>query len=356
MKKLAISISLAAAAAMLAACGNASQQGSTPAAVSPATIRGAMAPAPAPRSVSAARLNHRASWIAPDAKLAPRLLFISDYGAGDVDIFTMPGMALKGQLTGLSFPEGDCADAGGNIWVANTGASAMQLYSRTGALLKTLSVYGEYPAGCAVNKSTNDLAVTNIESTSGGAGNLMVFANASGTPTTYTNPSFYLYFFVGYDNAGNLFFDGMDSSRVTSYFAELPAGGSTTQLISLSGGTLHVSGMIQWYRSGNYLALGDQACGGSPSSCIYWLSLSGSTATITGTTNLTNYQGGAVCDLAGGVIAANGQRYIAGSDYESCGYTATTANRWPYDAGGTPTNYNAGAGLVEPLGAAVSTK
>jgi sugar lactone lactonase YvrE len=77
------------------------------------------------------------------------LLFICDYGANDVDIFTMPQMALKGQLTGLSFPEGECTDASGNVWVANTGASAMQLYSRTGTLLKTLSVAGEYPSGCA---------------------------------------------------------------------------------------------------------------------------------------------------------------------------------------------------------------
>jgi hypothetical protein len=114
--------------------------------------------------------------------------------------------------------------------------------------------------------------------------------------------------------------------------------------------------MIQWYRPGGYLALGDQACGGSAASCIYWLSISGTTGTITGTTDLSNYEGGAVCDLAQGVIAGNGARYVAGADYESCGNTPATANRWRYDAGGTPTNYNNGAGLVEPLGAAVSTK
>ncbi len=356
MKTLAISVSFAAAAVAFAACGGTSQQGSAFAPQSSSATRHAMVPAPAPRSIPAARPNHRKSWISPDAQRAPRLLFISDYGADDVDIFTMPDMALKGQLTGLSFPEGECSDAGGNVWVANTGASEMQLYSRTGTLLKTLSVADEYPAGCSVNKSTNDLAVTNIENTSGGPGNVTVFANASGSGTPYVNPSIYLYFFAGYDNAGNLFFDGMDASRVTSYFAELPAGGSSTQLVTLSGATLHVAGLIQWYRRGEYLALGDQACGGRPASCIYWLSVSGTTATVTGTTNLSNYEGGAVCDLAGGVIAANGERYIAGPDYESCGYTATTANRWPFDGGGTPTNYATNAGFVEPLGAAVSTK
>ncbi len=241
-------------------------------------------------------------------------------------------------------------------WRSRVRPPASVIYSRTGSLLRTLSVPDEYPAGCAVNKSNNDLAVTNIENISGLPGNVTVFANATGTGTPYTNPSLYLYFFVGYDNAGNLFFDGMDASRVTSYLAELPAGSNDTQLVALRGGTLNVAGMIQWDRSGGYLALGDQACGGNPSSCIYWLSLSGSTATITGTTDLSNYEGGAVCDLAGGVIGANGERYIAGPDYESCGYTASAANRWPYDAGGAPTDYNAGAGFVEPLGAAVSTK
>lgn len=356
MNRIAVLLSLATVAAALAACTGTPQENSALATDSSAAIRGALVPAPAPRSISVPRPNHRKSWISPDAKGAPRLLFISDYGADDVAIFTMPKMALKGQITGLSFPEGECTDASGNVWVANTGASAMQLYSRTGTLLRTLSVAGEYPSGCAVNKSNGDLAVVNIENTSAGPGNVTVFPNATGSGTPYTNPSFYLYFFVGYDNAGNIFFDGMDSSRVTSYFAELPSGSNNTQLISLSGATLHVAGMIQWYRPGGYLALGDQACAGSAASCIYWVSVSGTTGTITGTTDLSNYEGGAVCDLAQGVIAGNGARYVAGADYESCGNTPTTANRWPYEGGGPPTNYNNGAGLVEPLGAAVSTK
>ncbi|HEX3671744.1 MAG TPA: hypothetical protein VHT92_08605 [Candidatus Cybelea sp.] len=361
MNRIAVLLSLATVAAALAACTGTPQENSALATGSSAATRSVRVPAPAPRSISLRRPNHRKSWISADAKRAPRLLFISDYGADDVDIFTMPKMALKGQITGLSFPEGECADASGNIWVANTGASAMQLYSRTGTLLKTLSVAGEYPSGCAVNKSNGDLAVTNIENTSGGPGNVTVFAHASGVGTPYTNPSLYLYFFVGYNNAGDLFFDGMDSSRITSYFAELPSGSGSTRLITLSGATLHVPGMIQLYRPFGYLALGDQACGGNPASCIYLVSIYGTTGTTTRgrvmkTTDLSNYEGGAVCDLAQGVIAGNGEQYLAGADYESCGYTASTANRWAYDSGGIPVEYNNGAGLVEPLGAAVSTK
>jgi hypothetical protein len=346
---------LCTAVAVLAACSSPTAQ--QPAALTPPASNAAhprMIPAPAAH-IGAARPHHGKSWISPDARRAPRLLFIADYGSSVVDIFTMPNLALKGQLTGFSFPEGECTDLSGNIWIANTGAMQLLQYSRTGTLLRTLSDPGEYPSSCAVNKN-GDLAVANIENASAGPGNVTVFANASGSGTPYTNPSFYQYFFVGYDPNGNLFFDGTNSSRTSSYLGELPSGSSSTQLITLSGGTLHTAGFIQWYRTGAYLALGDQACGGTTSSCVYWVSVSGSAGTITGTTSLTNYSGGNVCDLVQGVIGANGERYLAGMDYEYCGYTATTTNRWPYEAGGSPTNYNYTAGLVEPIGAAISTK
>ncbi len=345
---------ICAVAAMLAACtSNNTQQSSILAPTAPNAANHAVVPVPA---VGPARIrpDHHKSWVSPDAKRAPRLLFIPDYGASEVFIFSLPSMALKGTLTGFDFPEGACTDASGNIWIANTGAEEMELYSRTGTLLKTLPVSNEFPAGCAVNKSNGDLAVTNIESVSG-PGDVMVFANASGSGTAYSNPSIYEYFFAGYDPSGNLFFDGTNASRLSSYLAELPAGSSNTQLINLTGGTLGTAGMVQWYKVGNYLALGDQACGGTTSSCIYWVSIAGSTGTITATTNLTNYEGGSVCDLVQGVIAADREKYVTGPDYESCGYTPTTANRWPYEAGGSPTSYNNSAPFVEPIGAAVST-
>jgi SMP-30/Gluconolactonase/LRE-like region len=350
---------IACAGASLAACGNATTPTSTlaPPVSGAAAAHHAAVPSVAARPNAAVRLNHKKSWVSPDAKRAPRLLFITDYGAGDVNILTMPDLALKGTLTGFSYPEGACSDASGDIWIANTGASQMLLYSRTGTLIKTLAVPYEYPAGCAINKRNNDLAVINIEDTSGNAGNVMVFKNATGAPATYTAPNFYLYFFAGYDDNGNLFFDGQDVSRLTSYLAELPNGSGNPQLLTISGATWHVAGFVQWYHQGGYLALGDQECNGYPSACIFFLSISGSTANVTGGTTLTTYQGNPVCDLAEGVIAANGERYLAGADYESCGYTPITANRWAYPAGAAPTNYNDSvANFVEPLGAAVSTK
>ncbi len=351
---------ICAVAAALAACSSGGSQQTSALAPTQATLPAfklGMPPAPAAEIVGAVHPDHHKSWISPDAQRAPRLLFISDYGSSDVYVFTMPAMALKGTLTGFDFPEGECADASGNIWIANTGELEMEQYSRTGTLLKTLSDAGGFPASCAVNKANNDLAVANIENSSGGPGNVTVFTNASGSGTPYTNESFYEYFFVGYDPNGNLFFDGTNESRTSSYLAELPAGSSNTTLITLSGGALYTAGLVQWYKVGNYLALGDQECDGNAgTSCVYWVTVSGSSGTITATTDLSNYEGGAVCDLVQGVIAANGERYLAGADYEYCGNTPITANRWPYEAGGEPTNYNNTTSFVEPIGAAVSTK
>ena len=130
---------------MLAGCSNTGSASSSstlavPSGGAGAALKRAAVPSVAARPDAAVRTDHDKSWVSPDAKRAPRLLFISDYGAGDVSIFSLPGLTLKGTLTGFSFPEGECSDASGNIWIANTGASQMLLYTRTGTLVKTLSV------------------------------------------------------------------------------------------------------------------------------------------------------------------------------------------------------------------------
>lgn len=128
--------------------------------------------------------NRGKTWISPDAKGLARLLFISDASALTVDIFSMPGLALKGQITGFTSPYGLCSDAHGQIWVADVDANQLKLYSRSGTLVRTLSDPG-FPYGCAVNQNTGDLAVINVETLSSIYGDVVVYKNASGSGTSY---------------------------------------------------------------------------------------------------------------------------------------------------------------------------
>ena len=297
----------------------------------------------------AVRSDHHKSWVSPDAARAPRLLFASDSGTNNVYMFTMPGMALKGTLTGWNEPQGECSDKNGNVWVTNTNANQIVLLSRSGLVIGSVSDPDGYPVGCAVNPTNGDLAVTDIFDFSE-AGGVLIYHNGSGSPTRISNPAQYEYFFDGYDSNGNLFVDGFSYPSFTFTISEIPAGSSSMNTVTISGNEPVFPGMVQWYRSGDFLAVGDQECNGNPTSCIDWYSISGSTASYLGQTQIASYTSGAVTDLVQGVIAANNQKYLAGGDAGGA-----TENRWVWPNAFKPTNYN-NSTVVEPIGAAVSTK
>ena len=293
--------------------------------------------------------DHHKSWVSPDAQRAPRLLFVSDIGTGDVYIFTMPDMKLKGTLTGFADPQGECSDTHGNIYVANTSEADLFEYSRTGKLLNTYDTdkYG-YPLGCAVNPLNGDLAITDYVGLSEGPGQVLIYSSASSTPTVLTNPNQYYYYFADYDAKGDLWVDGDDA---TGGYILSDCGTSSCSTITLTGGKINVPGAVQWDQKENTWVLFDQRCGGKYAACSYLVSGSG---VIGQATSYKNSNGTAICDLIQGVIAAYGKKYLAGGDYDFCGYDKGSANRWQYPAGGTPTNYT--MNVSEPVGAAISTK
>lgn len=293
--------------------------------------------------------NHGKSWVSPAVKGAPRIMFITDYGADVVDIYTMPDLALKGQITGFDGPQGECSDKSGNIWITNTNTSQVFKYSRTGSLLATLNDTGYFPVGCAVNKQNGDLAVSNIVSTAGGSGNVAVYPGGSGSPSFLTNPSQSEYFFPAYDKSGNLYVDGFSSSFILSV---CPSGSGSCSTMNVSGATPFFPGGLNWDRVNGQLLIGDQECGGNIESCQYQANVSGTTATIVGTTILSNFDGTA-CDVDQGTIAPF-SKYFAGGCI-TFGTSVSSAARWAYPAGGTPGHYN-NSGLVEPIGAAISNK
>jgi hypothetical protein len=352
-------LGVTAAAGLLAAC---SGGGSPSSALAPATGMNSYSlghvPALKDHVTLTARIskplhpNHHKSWVSPDAKNAPRLLFISDDGTNTVDIFKMPSVAPKlvGVLTDFSEPQGMCTDASGNIWVTNTGTDQIIQISRTGTTLATLSDPTGFPVGCAVNKKTGDLAVTNIIDNSGN-GEILVYANATGTPQQFTSPDVFEFFFPAYDNAGNLYADGEGSFGYA--LTELPAGSTTLQDVAVSGGTLFFPGGVNWNTGTSSLLLGDQECGDSEASCIYSATVSGGTATITGVTNLSDLSGGTAFDLDQGTVSPQGRYFAGGTISEDSNPSA--ANRWAFPGGGTPTNFN-DTTLSEPIGAAISNK
>lgn len=324
-------------------------------------------------------VDHRKSWISPQMAGAPRLLFVSDDSTNDVDVFTMPALALVGTLTGFSEPQGLCSDTNGNIWVTNEGTQTIYLVTRGGLLINVVYDPDGYPVGCAVDPATGNLAVTNIYNvTLSGPGETEVYPAGGGPAYSYANPAQYNYYSVGFappsgsdhDTAGDhdtgdhhhhhhyhgstLYVDGLTSYSVF-ILSKLTSGSSSMTTVPIHGGTIYFPGMVQWDRAGNYLAVGDQLCLDTETSCVYHVGISGSTGSITGVTNLLNYNGTSVCDLVQGVIAAHGLKYLAGGDYEYCGYAISSVDRWPYPAGGSPTNFNDYV-VGEPIGAAISTR
>jgi hypothetical protein len=355
-------LSLAAMGALLASCSGNSTVGAGPqsASISPLETMSHLDGRLTSTSIAAgpSRAIHpdrRKSWISPDIRRAPRLLFGSDYGTGDLDIFSLPTLALKATITGLSGPQGMCSDNDGNVWAANTNTQQLLEFSRSGLLLNTIDDSYGYPVGCAVNLKNGDIAVFNIFNVSG-AGGIYVYACPSCTPTEVTIPGGYFNYFGGYDPRGNLYVDGKDSSGSFTV-GEVPAGSSSGFVISVAGGTLYFPGFVQWYKPGNYLAVADQLCNDSNASCIYWIAISGSSGTITGQTTLLNPAGGQICDMVQGVLNPVGEKNVVGSDYEYCGYASSSFDRWLYPAGGLPTNSaNFTSSYSEPIGAAISVK
>ncbi len=93
-------------------------------------------------------------------------------------------------MTGFRDSAGECSDANGNVWVANPAARQMIELSHAGSVLKKIKDDDGYPASCAVNASTGDLAVTNLYGlmVSGSMGGIDVYAGARGKPANIPIP------------------------------------------------------------------------------------------------------------------------------------------------------------------------
>lgn len=299
---------VSAAIVMLAGCSAGSQ--------SPVTPVGAM------------QQTRGRSWMAPDAKRSD-LLYIAEQ-IGSVDVFSYPKGTLKGTLTGLPDPQGECVDKNGDVFVTTFGGQEIVEYAHGGTSpIETLQNPGEEMEGCSVDPNSDTLAAINFAPMGGsGNGGVSLYAHASGSPTVLTDPNLLLGYQLGYDDKGNLFLDGVNASRQFE-FAELPKGSSTFKEISLNV-TIATPGGVQW--DGKYVAVGD-ATGGK----VY--QTNGAGGKVKGTMTLSD---------SDGIF----QFFISGKTFIGPNADSTTAMFWSYPAGGTPTKTLTGIG--DPFGAVVS--
>jgi len=284
--------------------------------------------------------------MSPDAAKTKDLLYVSNLDSGTVNVYSYPDDKQVGTIKGdYDGPDGICVDKKNNVWVVNNSGASLFEYKHGGKTpIATLSGI-PLPIGCSVDPTTGNLAVTNYGYGSAGGGAVSIYAHAKGTPTVYTSSKIAHFNFCGYDPKGNLYADGTDASQTVFYFAELPKGGRTLKLITLTGGRIGYPGMVQW--DGKYVAIGDQGNYGSYEDAIY--QTTGAGGKIVHKTPLNAGAGEEIIGFwiqGSTVIGPNATEPHNSSDEGSVGF-------FKYPAGGKPTKILK-KGFDYPQGSAIS--
>jgi hypothetical protein len=157
-------------------------------------------------------------------------IVVSDASDNVVDIFNTAGVQTA-QLTGFSEPQGLALDMAGNLYVADTNNSRIQVYAPgfKGAP-RTIGDSGEFPAGVAIDGKGN-LGVANILTTSDGSGSVSFFNKGGTLLTTLTNANFTKVLFDAFDDKGNLYIDGTNASG--AFVAGEVVGGVSGKAITI---------------------------------------------------------------------------------------------------------------------------
>lgn len=185
-------------------------------------------------------------------------------------VFAYPSGALVGSLGVGGDGGGDCADANGNVYIADNAQIFEYAHGGTKPLL-TLTVPGTRATGCSVDPSTASLAVV----FAGTTGDIAIFPQGSTAPALYTSGVDAAY--CGYNEQGDLFVDGFGTGNVSA-LAVLRSGSSGFTNIALKS-ALGLPGQVQW--DGSYMTY-ESVTKGDVS--ISRLDIDGSSASVVGTT------------------------------------------------------------------------
>ena len=285
------------------------------------------------------------SWMSPTAR-ATDLLYVSNVFSGTVSVFSWPGLNVVGSLKGFQEPSGLCIDKAQDVYIVDFSAEEIYEYAHGGnAPLRSLADPGGSPNACSVDRVTGNLAVANQYGgyPSESAGNLEVYPGASGSPREYTDLDIFAYWWPAYDNKGDLFFDGFNSSFSAFYTAEIRKGSTSPKSITLNQ-TFGFPGSLLW--DGKYLL-----CVDSTVNVIYQFAISGKKGIEVGSTKL----GGATSILQFWVTGKNG-KHREGQTVVGADTGASAVEVWPYPAGGSSPTKMTTQSIDDPEGAAVSLR
>ena len=272
------------------------------------------------RPVTAARLSPtpRYATIFPDRhRRLKHFEYVFNFYGSYAGIFNYPkSTAMIGQINGAGGQ--GCTNVlygyGNKIfWNPGRQDNLISEYKVPQKLLRSLTLDYTFTSSCAMNTS-GDLAVGILLGNSyGPGGQVVIYKNATGTPTVYNTPLAKEYF-NGYDPSGNLFADGEGGASYNFMLVELPKGSSQFVTIKTSNAP-EFPGSVQW--DGHYLTVFDQI-----TSETYQYTVSGTTATLK---NTIQYSG--VGDCAQTWI-------VKGLLY--CGDVENGGEVFNYPAGGAP--------------------
>jgi hypothetical protein len=274
---------------------------------------------------------HRYESVTPDKHKKKKKAadqYLSSFDGSTILQFDYPKSdASIGTISGVTDPSGECTNVlygvgKKDFWVSAAGSDELDEFAYGGTSpVKTLSESTGEPAGCAIDPGTGNLAVAIL-----GAGDVVVFANATGSGTTYPDGLESTYF-DGYDTSGNLYVDGDNTSGAFALL-ELPKGSSTFETLTLSNSVLS-PGQVQW--DGKYITVDDQSA-----KAIYGYTCSGTSCTLEQTVSLSGSSDCVQTWIAKGVVfcpdAGNEEGYVY--KYPAGGsFIATLTGSWDLPIG-----------------------
>ena len=267
-------------------------------------------------------------------KTSSQDLLYADTDSGMIFVYSLPdGKFEQSFHIGLSSVL-ECSDAIGDVFVTSpnlSGSGSIYEFAHGGSKpVATLTDPGE-PYACAVDPTTGNLAVANSSDPGNPYdphyGDVAIYAGAQGQPTRYYSSVFTQPFSCTYDDSGNLYILASAEGYDYPQLVRLPHGSGPFEQINVDKtitGGVNFDPNVQW--DGKYVTVSSSTNSVKDPTDIYQLSISGSHATVVGTTELTvrAQHHGRQSWIQGNVVLG-----IYGPGHLNVGV-------WPYPKGGKP--------------------